>query len=264
MNMYDNTAETLYRYKYVSFDSGSLQIIKEGTLKYTCPLEFNDPFDCYPAYDPKSIENIVKQRPDLIKAVAKNEGLSPAKRLMRHGRYIANIRRGVASGDFAKGLVRDLGILCLSRIPNDILMWSHYAQHHKGFVVEFEISVNAPAQDLEMILPHPVIYQERRPMLSWGDINFDIDAYFLTKSHHWSYEAEERVLTTDLGPGIHAYSRERFLRSVIAGARMAPKNIAVLKQVVEETSIKLGKKINFYQAKLAGDAYEVIIPGRFN
>ncbi|MES9903809.1 MAG: hypothetical protein ABW168_14180 [Sedimenticola sp.] len=43
--------ETILRYKYVPFSEGSLSIIKEGTMKFTPPTEFNDPFDCAPDID---------------------------------------------------------------------------------------------------------------------------------------------------------------------------------------------------------------------
>ena len=38
----------------------------------------------------------------------------------------------------AKEQTRELGVVCLSEINNNILMWSHYAQGHAGFCIEFE------------------------------------------------------------------------------------------------------------------------------
>ncbi|ESB58497.1 hypothetical protein SEEACDC5_10030 [Salmonella enterica subsp. enterica serovar Agona str. SA-5] len=32
-----------------------------------------------------------------------------------------------------------LGVLCLSKIPNNHLMWSHYAQNHTGIMFEIDI-----------------------------------------------------------------------------------------------------------------------------
>jgi len=43
--------ETIKRYKYLPFDIGSLKIITQGTIKFTKPSEFNDPFDCDPGHD---------------------------------------------------------------------------------------------------------------------------------------------------------------------------------------------------------------------
>ena len=35
-----------YLYKHVDATDGSLSIIRNGTLKFTKPQNFNDPFDC--------------------------------------------------------------------------------------------------------------------------------------------------------------------------------------------------------------------------
>lgn len=255
---------TLRRYKYLPFDEGSLNILTRGTLKFTCPLNFNDPFDCYPVFDPSSIEQLEKHRPDLLKAAGRAEGISPAKRLQRHGIYKAKIKKAVESGDYAKGIVKDLGICCLSRNPKNILMWSHYAKNHTGFVVEFKIDTSAPRSLLDRIVPLPVVYQQERPMLKWGDKNIDIQSYFLTKSLDWEYEAEERILTTHEGPGFHPYSRVHFLNSVIAGARMSDDHFRILEETVAQVSKTIGKQIHLYQAHLAANEYRVIVPGDFN
>ncbi|KNE87154.1 hypothetical protein PSTG_19467, partial [Puccinia striiformis f. sp. tritici PST-78] len=35
-------------------------------------------------------------------------------------------------------LNKSIGIFCLSEKPDSELMWSHYADSHQGFVIEFE------------------------------------------------------------------------------------------------------------------------------
>lgn len=37
--------EFIYRYKYLPFNENSLKILTEGTIKFTDPETFNDPFD---------------------------------------------------------------------------------------------------------------------------------------------------------------------------------------------------------------------------
>ena len=51
-----DSEEVFIEYKYLPFNEGSLKVITEGTVKFTCPLEFNDPFDCQPvAYIDKQV-----------------------------------------------------------------------------------------------------------------------------------------------------------------------------------------------------------------
>lgn len=251
--------ETIYRYKYLPFTDGSLRMITEGTLKFTCPLEFNDPFDCMPSYNPASIDNLNKTRPDLIRMAGAYHKLSPAKRMQRTGVFIQNIRRVVESGDFVRGLVSGLGVLSLSRTATNILMWSHYADHHKGFVVELQIPMDAPAELLERMVPHPVQYLTERPMFDMA-MGCDIDGYFLTKSMDWEYEQEERTLTTAEGPGIHPYSRENFLCSVIAGSRMGATEYNQLKAAVQQASRDIGREVALHKAQLANNKYAVYVP----
>lgn len=253
----DMEAHTLRRFKYLPFTAGSLKMITDGTLKFTCPLDFNDPFDCMPAYNPESIDNIHRQRPDLIQAVAKSHGIS-----IEEAREIGlkNLRQGVESGDFARGLVSALGVVSLSRVATNVLMWSHYAEHHKGFVVELEISMDAPMPLLELVAPFPVVYQKERPLLDWGS-GCDIEQYFLTKSEDWAYEEEERILATSQGPGIHSYSRQHFLKSVIAGAKMSSADFSSLEASVAQAGCDIGRGIPLYKAELAKDRYRVYVPG---
>ena len=35
-------------------------------------------------------------------------------------------------------LINNIGIFSLSKVPDNILMWSHYADSHKGIVLEFD------------------------------------------------------------------------------------------------------------------------------
>ena len=86
------------------------------------------------------------------------------------------------------------------------LMWSHYADGHKGFCIEYDFSV--PYNEADDILILPVIYSKERKKLPWSVV-FAVDkesekvkleaAYtmllsLLTKDEVWSYENEWRVI----------------------------------------------------------------------
>ena len=36
--------DVVYRYKYAPFDAGALKMVTEGTIKFSDPRQFNDPF----------------------------------------------------------------------------------------------------------------------------------------------------------------------------------------------------------------------------
>jgi hypothetical protein len=56
-------------YKYLPFSDGSLKILSEGTIKFSKPSEFNDPFDCAPDHKSDNIEEFLESRSDLVDRV---------------------------------------------------------------------------------------------------------------------------------------------------------------------------------------------------
>ena len=261
----EDGVEVLYRYKYLPFNDGSLKVISEGTLKFTCPLEFNDPFDCFPYFDPASIESICEERPDLIKRAAEFKGITYEQMLQGKSELVDFIKHSVDSGRYIEHLMSMTGVLSLSRDPTNILMWSHHANHHRGFLVELRIPMNAPDELLDFILPMEVIYSDARPVVRWGVNDArDIEKYFLVKNIDWSYEEEERVVTRQQGPGGYEYSRQYFLNSVIAGPRIDAVEFERLKRVVEKASGDIGRQVPIFEAKLSNSIYKVYIPGHPN
>jgi hypothetical protein len=247
-----------YVYKYLPFDEGSLRVIQEGTMKFTSPLDFNDPFDCRPAYDPAAVDKLWKSRRDLFKAVAAKKRLSPAKLLQQKDKMAANIRREIESGRFVTNLVRDVGVCCLSRVATDTLMWSHYANFHRGFVVEFQVPESGTLDLLDTLLvPLPVHYSETRPVLDVGQASSKdalLRMCLFTKAKSWEYECEERVIVPDRSPGIYRYDRERQLVSVIAGLGMPAADYSKLERAVAKADRQL------YRAAPVGNTYRIHVP----
>lgn len=99
-------------------------------------------------------------------------------------------------------------ITCFSEKPDSILMWSHYANKHTGFCVEYDLA-KCTSLSAKMLL-FPVIYTEERATIPMSLINFedpthlkiaDLDKFapdfvisLLTKSKIWDYENEWRII----------------------------------------------------------------------
>jgi hypothetical protein len=85
--------ETMLRYKYVPSNNGSLNIIKDGTIKFTHPKNFNDPFDCYPEVDKQELSKTFVRNNGIFRKLCDERGLSPAQRLLekpKHRRDLQN------------------------------------------------------------------------------------------------------------------------------------------------------------------------------
>jgi hypothetical protein len=262
-------SKTILRYKYVPFNEGSLCIIKDGTMKFTSPSEFNDPFDCDPEMDENKHLNYVKRRKDLLKKVGDDIGLSPAERIQNKGQMLKRVENSIKNGYFGQPLVNDFGIgICsLSRDPLNLLMWAHYAKYHTGFIIEFCIPMKAQTYNeedaLKRLVPLKVNYEKAKPIVNPCDENRVIcDKYFLVKGHDWEYEQEERVIDSLRGHGIHSYERKIILKSVIAGMRMCNNHFVLLKNTVEAMNIELGINIAVYRAKPLKGKFALFVPGR--
>lgn len=88
-----------------------------------------------------------------------------------------------------------LGALCLSEVPDSLLMWSHYGGSHAGFVLEFDVrhphfhEKKGPRDEFRHL--RRVIYRDSRPSATLAELD-GVDM-FLVKSSHWSYEREWRI-----------------------------------------------------------------------
>ncbi len=98
------------------------------------------------------------------------------------------------------------GILCLAATCTDILMWSHYANHHRGICLEFRTNV----EDSIFRKAQAVTYTDEYPQLDLLKIIQDekfreASPWMLTKSSCWSYEREWRILDFENDPGIRTF-----------------------------------------------------------
>ncbi|APP09250.1 hypothetical protein VH1709_contig00129-0001 [Vibrio harveyi] len=248
-------------YKYVPFSEGSLQILKSSTMKFSSAPEFNDPFDCVVNYDVDSSIDAYMSRPEILDQIASGLGLLP-EHVQEHNEELrGRIRTVIESGAIHDTLMEKVGICSLSKSHDNILMWSHYADNHKGFVVEFTLDVND-----ERIVNNPefffggndVEYSHDMPIKVVGTDNFS-DHYrqFLVKSQDWKYEQEYRVLSTNKGAGIHKFDH-RLISSVIVGAKMPPENYRILVNEVVEFMNRYDRNIPVQKATIAKDKYELV------
>lgn len=103
-------------------------------------------------------------------------------------------------------------IACFSEDVKSILMWSHYADSHKGFALEYDFRPTQ-SRPLERGALYPVVYSDERydasvyitwqflHVLGFHTKNPDISAFSkvaIHKSRVWEYEREWRII--DPGP----------------------------------------------------------------
>ena len=99
---------------------------------------------------------------------------------------------------FREKVSENIRIFCFTESVPDLVMWGHYADSHRGFVIEFD-----PLHPLFSDL-RKVQYVELRPETKEpGAPDFDWD-FLLTKHALWQNEREYRLIkkATDLNEGV--------------------------------------------------------------
>ena len=173
-------------YKYVGISG--LKKMLGGSIRFTQPGAFNDPFELLPEIvihkDNKEVEmnisfDILSKR--RIPAVGNIEHVSD--------NFISS---DLTSRNIVKKLNNSIGILCLSKESNSILMWSHYADQYTGAVVEFYANNDFFNGQIE------VEYCRKRPRKDFSSYLSEPTplAELCTKSADWEYEQEVRIVRT--------------------------------------------------------------------
>lgn len=198
-------------YKYRSFGVNSLRLLSMGEIYYAKPRSFNDPLDCDPTVqvdtDRASIERLC------LRMLAVRYGKEKALKKMGDHRYMTTEygdyktdpevekyykrRLGSEIKQLVDAEMDSRGVLSLAERWDCPLMWSHYADEHRGLCIEYDMNDN--------VCSHikPVDYRRPRSikiteLMQWklhksaeAEQNV-LDTYFFAKSSQWRYEKEWR------------------------------------------------------------------------
>lgn len=183
----------VFLYKYYRDQSLNLDSVMSNKMWYSAPRNFNDPFDC----------DIAVDEPEILKSLLPSV---PGGKVIREGSYAwlqlkSNLHKQIA---LLEGTLADqkssIGISCLSEVPDSLLMWSHYANNHRGFCVAYNLLELNQKLKFSAV---PVIYTKERICLQsisldQKALNKETMSLFIqsltSKSPEWSYEKEWRII----------------------------------------------------------------------
>ena len=135
----------LYRYQSCPYDDPERmewirQILVNHQLYFTSRKLFNDPFDCVVPSFQQIPGTIIKKFSEEFVDRKFNEYSETEK-----DKLISELMSAKALENIRKRLQDDIdkaGIVCFSKERDDILMWAHYADKHKGICFEYDGSDN--------------------------------------------------------------------------------------------------------------------------
>jgi len=149
----------------------SLQDLINETITVCSPTEMNDPYDTL-----------------LLKW---GEVVRSNKSAKRHTTFLCDSFNSYRIRSFCKSKDEN-GIPTIS----NVLMWSHYADEHKGFCVEYQFSKEFfVTEDRRTIRFKDIKYHKRDEPLNLNTNTINTDAALCAKLDDWAYENEARLIT---------------------------------------------------------------------
>ena len=210
LNMIVNKGELpRYIYKYASIETLTL-ILESSKIKFSKPSEFNDPFDCNISID---TNNTIEEIDDYIKFLKHNHNLTDDQEKSIRQKFHNPDELYAITNRSIKETKEKFGVTCFSKNANNLLMWAHYADKHKGVCMKFDI-----LSDTDFFMtPFPVIYKKDYPIYNYFRNRDGLGKFLLeTKSKDWKYEREIRVMKE--GSSLYEFKKNSLVE-IIFGAR---------------------------------------------
>lgn len=246
--------KSLFRFR--AFEKRSLDAFEKDIIYAVTADKFNDPYDTLVRYDLEEIKkwvNIVMNTetlgqmktwfaegwnfPNEVNHILTTEMTDVLKMALSsiedikdfEGRIEETKKRMISMIEMYFPILSETSkrysaIACFSESVESILMWSHYANSHKGFALEYDFrpTLERPIKNVGLF---PVVYSEERfdisDYIAWAFLKIigfpakmpDISASIknaLWKSDVWAYEKEWRLIdstprdiTDDKASAIH-------------------------------------------------------------
>jgi hypothetical protein len=290
-------------YKYTSL-GGLIKTLEKRSFKLSRPSDFNDPIDMY-IQEPLNLdtEDFLEQMKhsllDYLKdsndnfllnntksahmiGVARSawaQSSAEKREIMEHEilnrpiKELYDIEKLNVNNkemvDFLTEIMSHHAVFCSTLDQNNLLMWAHYSDQHRGAVIEYTPSIE---KDSALLASKPVIYSEKRPLLyqnakemmmrylaespeqSAGKM---LDRIIYSKSIEWSYEKEYRLVIPDFIRrheefGLLSFYAEE-LSAIYFGCRMSNEN----KEMAARMAISINNDVKLYVASVHPREYSL-------
>jgi hypothetical protein len=204
-------AQAMKLFKYCA-ESG-IYILGSGQLRLSPPNTFNDPFEFAVNINYSSVtKEKLKRHMNKQEAFENWYQANRAGQDLEAARKYYDSNRDPIANDFMANLPQNMGreqdnacdkasqiwlVGCFSETPKSILMWSHYSNHHRGMVIEFETDNLHPNLLRESFIIK-IKYTKTKPVFQYRFGMAGFEKQFLAMAGHkyldWQYEQEWRIV----------------------------------------------------------------------
>ena len=171
-----------FMYKYTSINKFLYEMLIRGELWFSSPFDFNDPYDSNMPVD-FALESYKKTQ-----GFKTDEEFNAYNKSMtgNPGRFYLTL----------ENLRKTVGVCCFSTVQDNLIMWSHYAENHKGVLLKFDVS------ELQKVFSkiQAVAYTNKIKQINYESSPENLLSKLLTrKSTHWKSEKEVRIVVKKSG-----------------------------------------------------------------
>lgn len=242
----DRTRYPRFVYRYVGHtvpDEYFSDYLVESLFYLNSIEEFNDPFDMG-AY--VTVNSNPKKRREKFKRILKlhkpelkwKQRQEKINEMMLVPDQAAHIRLA-----YEKNIL-DMGAICFTSKPKDLLMWSHYGAHHRGISLQFHIANDIRTMGRLLRVKYSPTY----PTIDWvGNMEKALMEVLGTKNSGWEYEQEYRILIAEAARSYLAFHPQT-LTGLIFGCRADQKMKGRVLNILEARAEKKLSPINVYKA----------------
>lgn len=254
--VYFSCPDSLFRYRSCDANNYNISSVLNSTVYMASPKEQNDPYDNLIMY---------QQNDNLFQPLYCHKAACIANKSI--GMHHQNIEHTI------KTMQGSMLISCYTETHTSTLMWAHYADNHKGFVLEYS------KQDIinSKVALFPILYSKQRydaskaidkfsirrmailhgftgskslpeasryliqcgisadkTRISLDDSDYERIITCMVKSEHWSYEKEWRqILVNDCNNMVHIAPK-----AIYYGNKISAANRAILHDIAVKKGIK--------------------------
>lgn len=259
-------------YKYRTDNIHTLDILQNSELYFSFVEEFNDPFDC-------RVRIVLPTNREQWETHARYHNIPEnlAHPVIRFLEAI-NYDTETIMQEYEKSHFRTITVCCLSEIRDNILMWSHYSNSHKGICIGFETVIDQ--NELCIRTDDPVLTRHINPVyhrvLPADKVKYQticpepydflssdhrhLSEFFKTKSVDWHYERERRIIMPyrDINKRLIKFDKSA-LKEVILGCKARSEFKQQTMKLIEDEYTSKGYNVDILQCYIDRDEYRLNI-----
>jgi hypothetical protein len=227
----------LYKYRgfVAEFDKQNLRdTIVHSVFRLSRPTEFNDPFDMHCRFVAAATEQEKFARFTTMVDEQMTHPASSTQKQIAVNNLMAESQQALEERFHLSvaGVRQTTGVHCFAGTPRSVLMWSHYADKHRGVCLQFDTSRDFPL--LSQALPVTPVAGEDLPSVNFiVGFKDQILGMLISKHEGWEYEKERRIIWLDQG-GRYVDIRHDSLRSIILGLHVSDESIEFICELLAE------------------------------